>query len=177
MTEPNPNGRPPISSVAPARKNRLWRYGPLVLWAVLIFLGSGDVLSASHTSILVRLAHQLFPGASPEVLAFFHFLVRKAGHLTEYAILAILAARAFRTSSHATLRRHWFWAAWILVIVYALSDEFHQSFVPTRGASIHDSMIDSVGGLIGLAIAWWWGRRIKRKETQRAPAIKANAAT
>jgi len=177
MTEQDLTKRPANRVASTAKKNRLWRYGPLVLWAVVIFIGSGDVLAASHTSILVRIAHYLFPGVSPENLALFHFLVRKGGHLTEYAILAGLAARAFRTSSQETLRRHWFGAAWIVVIVYALSDEFHQSFVPSRGASIYDSMIDSVGGLMGLVIVLWRGRRTRRKERRRAPAIKANAAT
>jgi VanZ family protein len=39
-----------------------------------------------------------------------------------------------------------------LVVAYALSDEFHQSFYPSRTASIYDSMIDSVGGLAALVL-------------------------
>jgi len=130
--------------------SRFWRYAPLVLWAVVIFIGSGDVLSGSHTSILLRAVRWLFPNARDESLAVFHLLVRKAGHLTEYAILATLAARAFRGSSHDLLRRHWFWVSLLLSIAYALSDEFHQSFVPSRTASIYDSMIDMAGGLAAL---------------------------
>ena len=134
--------------------SRFWRYGPLVLWAVLIFIGSGDVLSGSHTSILLRAIRWLFPNVRDEPLAVFHLLVRKAGHLTEYGILATLAARAFRPSSHDLLRRHWFWISWLLAIAYALTDEFHQSFVPSRTASIYDSLIDSAGALIALTIIW-----------------------
>ena len=134
--------------------SRFRRYGPLVLWAVLIFIGSGNVLSAAHTSILLRAVRWLFPNVRDESLAVFHLLVRKAGHLTEYAIFATLAARAFRGSSHDLLRRHWFWVSLLLAIAYALTDEFHQSFVPSRTASIYDSMIDSVGALIALTIIW-----------------------
>src|SRR5438046_10565916 len=83
----------------PPSKQRLWRYGPLILWAALIFIGSGDVLSAAHTSIVLRVARWLFPQASEYTLATIHFVVRKGGHLTEYAILAGLAARAFLTRS------------------------------------------------------------------------------
>src|SRR4029079_5539739 len=97
-----------------------------------------------------------------------HLLIRKAGHLTEYAILAILAARSFRTSSRAFLRTGWFWLSLIVVIAYSLSDEFHQLFVPTRGASIHDSMIDVAGGFIGLVLVWLWQRRVRKNETSRA---------
>src|SRR5438874_13736140 len=141
-------------------RSRFWRYGPLVLWAILIFVGSGDVLSGSHTSILLRAVRWLFPNVRDESLAVFHLLVRKAGHLTEYAIFALLAARAFRDSSHDLLRRHWFWVSFIIAIAYALTDEFRQSFVPSRTASIYDSFIDSVGALIGLTIIWLRWRKL-----------------
>ena len=149
-TRPYQNSR----QVRSASSRRFWRYGPLVLWAILIFIGSGDVLSGSHTSILLRAVQWLFPNVRDESLAVFHLLVRKAGHLTEYAILATLAARAFRTSSHDLLRRHWFWVSLLLAIAYALTDEFHQSFVPSRTASVYDSLIDSAGALIALIIIW-----------------------
>lgn len=139
--------------VRPA-SNRFWRYASLVLWAVVIFIGSGDVLSASHTWILLKPIRWLFPSASDETLVLIHFLVRKAGHLSEYAIFAMLAARAFRTSSHDLLRRQWFWVSLLLAIGYALTDEFHQSFVASRTASIYDSSIDSMGALIALTIIW-----------------------
>lgn len=132
--------------------SRFWRYGPLVVWAILIFIGSGDLLAASHTSwFLLEPFRWLFPNTSESTLEAIHFLVRKAGHFTEYAVLAAFAAHAFRTSSHALLRRRWFWIAFALVAVYALSDEFHQSFIQSRTASIYDSMIDSIGGLTALA--------------------------
>src|SRR2546429_9802939 len=82
-------------------KDRLWRYGPVVVWAALIFIGSSSILSGSNTStFLVQPMHWLFPTASDSTLQLAHLLIRKAGHLTEYAILAWLAARAFRTSSN-----------------------------------------------------------------------------
>lgn len=155
--------------VRPA-SSRFWRYAPLILWAVLIFIGSGNVLSAAHTSILLRAVRRLFPNIRDESLAVFHLLVRKAGHLTEYAVLATLAARAFRDSTHNLLRRHWFWVSLLLAIAYSLSDEFHQSFVPSRTASIYDSLIDSVGALIALTIIWFRQRKSARKRPQASAA-------
>ena len=143
-------------------QNRLWRYGPLVVWAALIFIGSSSILSGSNTSaFLVQPMRWLFPTASDSTLQLAHLLIRKAGHLTEYAILAWLAARAFRTSSNELLHHRWFLVALILVVLYSLSDEFHQSFVPSRSASIYDCMIDTVGGLamlVCLAVRWNRGR-------------------
>jgi VanZ family protein len=134
-------------------KNRLWRYGPPFIWAVLIFIGSSDLLSSSHTSsFIIRPLHALFPSASEATLAAIHFALRKLGHFTEYAILAWLAARALRTSSQTWLRRPWFWVALAFVICYALFDEFRQSFVPSRTASIYDSLIDISGGLTALTM-------------------------
>ena len=135
-----------------ASQHRLSRYGPLIVWAALIFVGSTSLLSGSHTAALVRPVLWLFPHLSEETLASIHFFIRKAGHFTEYAILALFAARAFRTSSHELLRMRWFWISLVFVVAYSLSDEFHQSFVPSRTASIYDSMIDSVGGLTALLL-------------------------
>jgi VanZ family protein len=141
------------------RYHRLSRYGPPIIWAALIFIGSSNLLSSSNTSMfLARPLHWLLPHASDATLRALHFILRKAGHFTEYAILALLAARAFRTSSRELLRSRWFWASLVLVIAYSLTDEFHQSFVPSRTASIYDSMIDSAGGLVALTILWWRGR-------------------
>jgi VanZ family protein len=137
----------------PGPRRWLWRYGPLVLWAALIFTGSTDVLSASNTAGPLRLALLwVFPDTTEQTLRTLQFLLRKAGHFTEYAVLAFLAARAFTSSSRELLRSSWFWLSLLIVIVYALSDEFHQSFVPSRTASIYDSMIDSLGGLTMLAL-------------------------
>lgn len=134
-------------------RRRLSRYGPLLLWAGLIFIGSSDLLSASHTSaFLTKPLHWLFPHASEATLDFLHFLIRKLGHFTEYAILAVFAARAFRSSSRDLLRKRWFWISLWLVIIYSLSDEFHQTFVPSRTASIYDCMIDTAGGLVMLLL-------------------------
>jgi VanZ family protein len=139
---------------------RFSRYAPLLIWATLIFIGSSDLLSASHTSnFLVRPLHWLFPRAGDNTLALIHFLLRKAGHFTEYAILAWLAARAFLTSPGDFLSRRWFLISLVCVIAYSLTDEFHQSFVATRTASIYDSLIDSAGGLVALTVLWLWKRR------------------
>lgn len=136
--------------------NRLWRYGPPIIWAALIFIGSSDLLSSSHTSsFIIRPLHALFPNASEATLAAIHFALRKLGHFTEYAILAWLAARALRTSAQTWLRRRWFSMALVFVICYALFDEFRQSFVASRTPSIFDSLIDTTGGLTALLILAW----------------------
>jgi VanZ family protein len=151
-----------INNNSATLKNRLWRYGPPIIWAAFIFIGSSDLLSSSHTSgFIMRPLHALFPNASEATLAAIHFALRKLGHFTEYAILAWLAARALRTSSQQWLRTRWFWLALAFVICYALFDEFRQSFVPSRTSSIFDSLIDISGGLTALTITALHARRGK----------------
>lgn len=127
---------------------RLWRYGPLVLWILFISFASTSEFSAANTSQILRpILLWLFPNISEARLATIHFLTRKAAHFTEYAVLAILARRAFITSSSAFIQRYWFQLGLLLVVVYALLDEYHQSFVPSRTSSIYDSAIDVAGGI------------------------------
>ena len=122
-------------------------------WLTFISVASSDSFSANNTSrIIGPLILWLFPNTSPETLATVHFITRKVAHFTEYAILAYLAARAFRTSSRPAISERWFLICATLIVVYALLDEFHQSFVPSRTASIHDSLIDIAGGLTALLI-------------------------
>src|SRR5258708_1024609 len=151
--------------------HRLSRYGPLILWAAFIFIGSTDLLSAANTGgVLVRPMLWLFPHASERTVAIYQFAARKAGHLTEYFILALLCARAFRTSSRELLRQRWFWVSLLLVVAYSLSDEFHQSFYPSRTASIYDSAIDSFGGLTALV---WLVIRKRREVSGTSPPLRS----
>ncbi len=70
-------------------------------------------------------------------------ILRKGAHLAEYAILALLLVRAVGREAPALG----------LGVLYAASDELHQSFVRGRHASPVDVAIDAVGLLLG-ALVW-----------------------
>jgi len=132
---------------------RAWRYGPVLFWMGVIFFASTGNLSASNTSRIIRpLLLWIFPDITEGGLLYAHFLIRKGAHLSEYAVLALLAARAFLTSSHVTLRRWWIAFAFGLVAVCALLDEYHQSFLDSRTGTPYDSILDMTGGAIALAL-------------------------
>lgn len=128
----------------------------------LIYLASSDEFSASHTSRILRpLLIWAFPQISEERIAIVHFAVRKLTHFTSYAVLGVLAVRAFAGSSQGFLRQHWKLASVLLIVTYSLLDEFHQSFVPSRSASIFDSLIDIAGGLFAVwCLAYLRRRRL-----------------
>lgn len=138
----------------------LSRYLPVLVWMAVISFASTSEFSGVNTSRIIRpLVLWLFPNTSEETLSVIHFLVRKTAHFTEYAVLGILAARAFSTSSNQLIRRRWFIWSLLLITLYALLDEYHQSFVPARTGSIFDSLIDTAGGLTALLV---YSRRRKR---------------
>ena len=159
--DPNLNSSEAKSGVKPPHsKKRLSRYGPVIFWAALIFLFSSGLFSGSNTSTFVRpLVQWVYPSISEAALGLVHGLIRKAGHFVEYAILALLFARAFRTSSRDFLRNHWFAVSLTFIALYALTDEFHQSFVSSRTASIYDCLIDTAGGLVALTLTHVRSRR------------------
>ena len=130
-------------------------YAPLVFWTAVIFLLSSDQGSMSRTSrIIGPLLHFLLPAASEETIQLFHAFIRKAAHVTEYAILAILAFRTFRISAVIGSAISRYLVPIGLVILIAFVDEFNQSFEPSRTSSRYDVLLDIAGGFVGLAIVW-----------------------
>lgn len=129
---------------------------PVFLWMIVIFIMSTDLGSAAHTSRFIDpFFRWLMPHISDAGIARAHFLIRKAGHLTEYAILGILLWRAWTHPVRGT-NQPWQWKtalfALSLAAAYAAGDEFHQSFVPSRGASVQDVIIDASGAFLGLMV-------------------------
>jgi VanZ family protein len=130
---------------------------PPLLWMALIFSASGDSHSYEHSSLFVEpFLHWLFPEMSQAHVEIIHHIIRKCGHLTEYAVLAVLMWRALAQSK--TRLPPWSWprvlGVLLIIFLYAASDEFHQSFVHGRTALISDVFIDTAGGVIGLLALW-----------------------
>jgi VanZ family protein len=78
------------------------------------------------------------------------FLVRKAGHMAVFGILALLTWRALAPTT--AWRRPWAWAL-ALAVLYAVTDELHQGFVAGRHPSPVDVGIDATGALIAVVAA------------------------
>ena len=120
---------------------------------VVIFIGSSsraDVQEPEATTgilapVIRVVLEQAAESSSPEVWP-------DVTHFTEFAILAVLAYWAMRTIpglSSWSLRA----AVFAFTILYAISDEVHQAFVPDRMSSVEDVLLDAVGGAVGLGIA------------------------
>ncbi len=129
---------------------------------VVIFSASSDRASFQRSSrIIGPLIHWLAPNLPEETVSAIVTFVRKCAHVGEYAVLALLCWRALRNSLPCE-RTDWDWkvASWTLLVVvlYAASDELHQTFVPSRQGSPVDVLIDSSGAALALIFLWALGR-------------------
>jgi VanZ family protein len=88
----------------------------------------------------------------------------KLGHMAIFGVLALLLWWALAGSTR--LRRPWAWAL-ALAVLYAVTDEIHQAFVPGRNASVLDVGIDAAGALVAVAIVGFLrGRWLDRRATR-----------
>lgn len=135
---------------------------PVAIWMIAIFSASGDGASFQHSSRIIEpFLHWLFPKMPPETAMEIVFVCRKCAHLTEYAILALLVWRARRRLLWPD-GGSWSWstagvALWVAVL-YAATDEYHQTFIPSREGCLRDVFIDSSGAVAGLVLLWILGR-------------------
>lgn len=139
---------------------------PPALWMAVIVVMSSDVGSAEHTEHwLVPLFRLAAPWATPTQLDALHWLARKAGHLGEYAMLAALWYRAFTRGRHLAPRPAAA-IAFAISLLWAILDEAHQAFEPSRVASIKDVAVDGTGALLATFVAViGWRAAIDRTST------------
>jgi len=147
---------------------------PVAAWMLVIFVLSGEEFSALETRGLVAwLLTALFPHLEPQSFELLHGLVRKAAHVTEYAVLGALTLRAFRlTRAHWPARRAML-AGVALASAWAVVDETHQAYQPSRTGSPFDVLLDSCGALVGAGLPLLWqGRKSRqRKHPARKPTL------
>ena len=119
---------------------------PVIAWLSAIFIGSsiGNV-----------------PRVGDETTDGF---VHRAAHLLEFAVLGALTLRALSKAQPVTKRE--MIVTMIVVVLYGVSDEFHQRFTPGRSSEGTSVLFDVAGGLIGVWAYRWWRRRNNRPADQ-----------
>lgn len=132
------------------------KYGYLILmlfWMSLIFYFSAQPAAASNQtsdSILIKLLDFFSLSVTHDLplWGILSFAIRKLAHMSEYAILSMLAFGFFK---ECNCKRCLFYA-WLWSVGYACSDEFHQLFVLGRSGELRDVCIDAIGAGIGVLI-------------------------
>ena len=114
---------------------------PILVWAAVIFAFSAT------------------PNLRVAPTADLDFVIRKAGHMFVFGVLAVLIWRAL---AYSAVRRAMLWSL-ALTAAYAATDEFHQSFTAGRHPALQDVGIDTVGALLFLLALMLWlrGRRAR----------------
>lgn len=110
-------------------------YYKVIIWCLMIFILSSIPSAQIHTD------------------SFLDFILRKSAHIIEFFVLFLFAVNSFDNKSS---KKNLFLAA-LFSLIYAFSDEYHQSFVKGRGPSIRDVGIDSIGialGVIYFKLLW-----------------------
>ena len=117
----------------------------VIIWMIVIFIMSSFNADASsnQSNFIVDIISNLFNINNIELLS---IIVRKLAHFTDYLILGILLGNCF-INYHKNM-----YYSIIVFMIYAISDEVHQIFVPGRSFQVRDIIIDILGGLIGLII-------------------------
>jgi VanZ family protein len=145
----------------PDRHNLLKPWIAAILWLIVIAIESSALLSAHNTGqILYPLFHYLF-GLDWERFEYWHFYIRKGGHVVGYAILSILLFRAWRATLPAMSAVKWTprWASIAILgtALVASLDEWHQSFIPSRTGRWQDVVLDACAGMAAqfLIFLWW----------------------
>lgn len=140
----------------------LW--AALLLWTALLFGFSGQSgeESAGMSEMLTRFVLRMLPGL-PCTFDRLHFLLRKLAHFSIFAVEGMLLYGALGCSLKPRI------AASIALPacgVIAALNEYHQSFIDGRAASVMDVGIDFAGAACGVALLWCIGRFLRRRNAK-----------
>jgi VanZ family protein len=131
-------------------RNLIYYWLPVVVCAALIIRATGRTFDSPHTSgALATFLGGVGLHLSTRTLATVNLAIRKTAHLTEYGILTALSFRAVREGRRGFVLR-WALIALAITACVASTDEFLQSFTPTRTSSPWDVVLDTVGGTVAM---------------------------
>lgn len=141
-------------------KKKTLRWLAVVIWCgVIFFFSQQNGQESGNTSELVK---KLFMFIGIDVNSILGematFIIRKAAHFTEYFILCLLTFNALRNGRSLKIRLA---GALMFTVLYAVTDEIHQYFIPGRVCALRDVLIDSSGGVLAGVIIYI---RYKKRE-------------
>ncbi|QZY55563.1 VanZ family protein [Crassaminicella profunda] len=135
--------------------NKIISWFAVFLWMILIFNLSSQVaaqsnqLSTGITKVIAKTVEKVHPKADFNIRSFNH-IVRKNAHFFAYLVLGVLVMNAMRKSGGYEYK--YVVVALLICVLYAISDEIHQVFVPGRGPGVKDVLIDSWGATVGTLV-------------------------
>jgi VanZ family protein len=144
--------------------SRLYSYSVLFAWMLIIFLFSSEpaAVSSLRSAVIVEVVKVISGGAFSDILT---FLARKSAHIFLYSVLGILMYIVIRT--YDLHIKKVIVAAVLLVFLYAVSDEVHQTNIPGRSGEVRDVLIDTAAGSLGIGVAYTALRKPGKKSLRK----------
>lgn len=133
----------------------------VAIWGAVVWALGSDMLSAAQTSRFLRpLIEFFYPDFSVQQLFRTLVAIRKAAHVAEYALLAILTLRALLLGKRpsATICAA---LAFAFILSFATADETRQAFSQARSGSAWDVALDSAGGALAIGLLLMLRRRMR----------------
>ena len=130
-----------------------------ITWLLVIFLmalifylshqpaNKSNSLSKGVTDVIVESLEKITPNMDINKRSFNHIL-RKNAHFFSYLLLGALVTRGLRYFGIKGYKA--MGLALLICVLFAISDEIHQLYVPGRGGQVKDVIIDSAGAFVGI---------------------------
>ena len=155
-------------------------YCAVILWMTFIFFMSSQTgaesgntssgLIAKLCSIIISDFNDLDEAQKGEVISSFSYPIRKLAHFTEYFILSVfICVSIIQTKKENKLSLSSLALSFVCGILYAVSDEVHQFFVPGRAGTATDVFIDGAGVVLGCFAVGLLYKLVERQKSNSAP--------
>ncbi len=162
MPETTIEVRPTTRTWFPAGAWKQWI--PALIWIAIITVESTDLLSSANTgSLLYAILTRLFGTINPATFEIFHHFSRKTGHFVGFFVLSYLLFRAWRAT--LPLRGIGLWSlpwarvSFLMSVMVATLDEWHQTTIPSRTGTFRDVILDSTAAFTTQLLLWLLLRR------------------
>jgi VanZ family protein len=139
-------------------KRLLWWVLVLTWCAIIFYFTESPTFTGENTQ---KIIDSSITGSqeSKDQVKYLNYLIRKSSHLIAFGFLAFLVWEAMTPNCWAYI------GAWTFATLYGGIDEWHQSYIPGRSASIYDVLIDSLGASVILLILFLWNKFKKNKRS------------
>ncbi len=137
----------------------------LLTFLIMLFIFCQSVLPAELSQQESGVVVRFLAGVTGLEEGLVSFIVRKGAHFLEYLVLGISlfwTVRDLRMKHGRVLdglAGRAVLVPWVVGVLYAVTDEVHQYFVPGRSCELRDVLIDACGVAAGVVIVWWRRRR------------------
>ena len=136
---------------------------PALIWMIFIFIMShtNGNDSSNQSNFIAEIILKVI-NIDRDTLT---FIIRKAAHMSEYAILLLLLYYALSN----VISKHTLSLSLLVTFIYACSDEFHQLFMEGRAGQFRDVCIDTAGGATGILLWHWIYTYLLKYKQKRMP--------